>query len=213
METLIFAAIAVFFAIRLFAALGKDEHSHHEDLPAKTTPDSETKDVKDNVVPLSKKIDLKKASKNKNLKEKIRELQDRDPEFNDQQFLAGAAKAFEAVQVAFAEADFKTLQNLLDDAVFKAFKREIEKREARQESHSNRVVAINNIEIKNIELNKDTALITVEFESEQIMLVKDKENRIIEGDPQIPEKLNDVWTFAREVQSYDPNWKLVSTSD
>ena len=55
------------------------------------------------------------------------------------------------------------------------------------------------------------AKVTVKFTSEQIDIVKDSEGRIIAGDPGETIEIVDIWTFARDTRSRDPNWQLVAT--
>ncbi len=56
-----------------------------------------------------------------------------------------------------------------------------------------------------------TASVTVTFTSEQINVLKDSEGRILDGDPNAVSTITDVWTFARNTRSRDPNWTLVAT--
>ena len=65
--------------------------------------------------------------------------------------------------------------------------------------------------IEDAELQGRTAFITVRFVSEQINVVKDSEGRIVEGDPSDVTQITDLWTFARNTRSRDPNWTLVAT--
>lgn len=58
----------------------------------------------------------------------------------------------------------------------------------------------------------NTAFVTVKIVSEQVNVTRDSEGRIIEGDPSDVVRLTDIWTFARNTRSRDPNWALVATS-
>ena len=62
------------------------------------------------------------------------------------------------------------------------------------------------------ELKDDTADVTVTFESEVMMAGYDPQGTLIEGDPTTPRKVTEIWTFARDVHSSDPNWHLIATA-
>jgi len=55
------------------------------------------------------------------------------------------------------------------------------------------------------------ALVTMKFVSEQVNVTRDSENRVVDGDPNQVTDITDIWTFARDTKSRDPNWKLVET--
>ena len=61
------------------------------------------------------------------------------------------------------------------------------------------------------ELKADEARVTVKFVSQQINVTKDQEGRIVDGDPSEVANITDIWTFARQVKSRDPNWVLIAT--
>jgi predicted lipid-binding transport protein (Tim44 family) len=72
-------------------------------------------------------------------------------------------------------------------------------------------VAIDKAEIADAEVQGRTAFVTVRFVSQQVNVTRDSEDRIVDGDPNEVETIRDLWTFARNVRSRDPNWKLVAT--
>ena len=55
------------------------------------------------------------------------------------------------------------------------------------------------------------ARVTVKFLSQMITVIRDKAEVIIEGDADKVRDVTDIWTFARDTASRDPNWKLVGT--
>ena len=65
--------------------------------------------------------------------------------------------------------------------------------------------------IKNHEQKNDLLEVTVNFVSEIITCIKDKDNKIISGDPQKIKKVNDTWKFSRNIKSQNPNWQLIET--
>ena len=52
----------------------------------------------------------------------------------------------------------------------------------------------------------------MDFVSEIISCVKDKNSKIISGDPEKVKKVYDTWKFSKNVKSNDPNWSLIETN-
>jgi predicted lipid-binding transport protein (Tim44 family) len=134
-----------------------------------------------------------------------------DSSFDKSSFLEGASAAFEMVITAFAQGDQKTLRPLLARDVFEDFSSAIKQREANKETLETTFVGIRKAEITEAEMRDRTAYVTVAFTSEQINVLKDSEGRILDGDPNHVATITDVWTFARNTKSRDPNWTLVAT--
>jgi predicted lipid-binding transport protein (Tim44 family) len=134
-----------------------------------------------------------------------------DPGFDAKHFLTGARAAYEMVVTAFAEGDTRTLKNILSREVFEGFETAIREREARGEKVETRFVSIDKADIIGAELRGRIAQITVRFVSQLVSVTRDRSGAVIEGAPDKVTDVTDVWTFARDVSSRDPNWKLVAT--
>jgi predicted lipid-binding transport protein (Tim44 family) len=134
-----------------------------------------------------------------------------DPSFEPDRFLEGARAAFEMIVAAFAKGDSKALRPLLADDVYTDFDTAIRQREADGRVMETEIAALTRMDITAARLQGDVALITVRFVSEQMVLVKDSEDRVVEGDPTRYETVTDDWTFARNTATRDPNWQLVAT--
>ncbi len=134
-----------------------------------------------------------------------------DRGFDEAGFVEGARAAFEMIVAAFADGDSKTLRPLLSNSVFDDFTGAIQEREAAEQTLETTLVGIKEASIDDAELQDRTAFVTVRFVSEQINVVKDSEGRIVEGDPSDVTQITDLWTFARNTRSRDPNWTLVAT--
>ena len=143
--------------------------------------------------------------------EGMKKIHAQDPSFEPKSFLEGGRGAFEWIISAFAKGDTKTLRPLLADEVYADFAGAIEARSDANETLDTQLIGITSAEIVEAELSGKTAFVTVKFVSEQINVTKDAEGRIVEGDPNEVVKITDIWTFARNVSSRDPNWKLVAT--
>jgi predicted lipid-binding transport protein (Tim44 family) len=134
-----------------------------------------------------------------------------DKSFDPDAFLHGARGAYETIVTAFAEGDRKPLKQLLSREVYDGFVAAISQRETRQETIEFKFVGIDKAEITDASQKGGTAQVTVRFLSKLISATRDKDRAVIDGDPVRVSDVNDIWTFAREVSSRDPNWKLVAT--
>jgi predicted lipid-binding transport protein (Tim44 family) len=134
-----------------------------------------------------------------------------DKSFDGKHFVAGARAAYEMIVTAFAEGDRRTLKNLLSRDVYDGFEAAIRDREAKGETAESRFVSIDKSDITDAELRGRTAQITIRFVSQLVSVTRDRAGAVIEGSPEKVTDVTDVWTFARDLSSRDPNWKLVAT--
>ena len=134
-----------------------------------------------------------------------------DANFDAKHFLTGARAAYEMIVNAFAEGDRRTLKNLLSREVYDGFETAINEREKRGDTVESRFVSIDNADITSAELRSRTAQLTVRFHSKLVSVTRDKNENVIDGNAEKVTDVTDVWTFARDLSSRDPNWKLVAT--
>jgi predicted lipid-binding transport protein (Tim44 family) len=134
-----------------------------------------------------------------------------DATFDPDTFLKGARAAYEIIVTAFAEGNRKTLKGLLSRDVYEGFAGAISDRESRGEQVDQSFVGIKAADIVEAELKNGMSQVTVKFVSELISATRDKGGEVIGGDPKRIKEVTDIWTFAREVDSRDPNWKLIAT--
>ena len=134
-----------------------------------------------------------------------------DAEFDAKHFLTGARAAYEMIVNAFAQGDRRALKNLLSRDVYDGFDNAIGERERRGDTVETRFVAIESADISAAEMRGRTAQITVRFVSQLVSVTRDKDGKVTDGNPDKVTDVTDVWTFARDVTSRDPNWKLVAT--
>ena len=145
------------------------------------------------------------------LNESLRELNKADPSFTPKEFLNGAKMAYEMIVMAYADGDRKSLKNLLSRDVYDGFDAAIADREAKGEKVKSTFVGIDKAEITHAEVKGSEAQITIRIISQLISATYDKDDKLIEGDAENVAEVNDLWTFARDTRSRDPNWKLVAT--
>jgi len=134
-----------------------------------------------------------------------------DETFDPDTFLKGAKAAYELIVTAFAEGNRKTLKSLLSREVYEGFAGAITEREGRGEQVDQSFVGIKATDVVEAELKNGLAQVTVKFLSELISATRDKSGEVINGDPKRIKEVTDIWTFAREVASRDPNWRLIAT--
>jgi predicted lipid-binding transport protein (Tim44 family) len=134
-----------------------------------------------------------------------------DKNFDSKHFIAGARAAYELIVTAFASGDRRQLKNLLSREVYDGFEAALKEREARGETVETRFVSISVSDIINAEMRGRSAQITVRFVSQLITVTRDRSGAVIDGSPDKVTDVTDVWTFARDISSSDPNWKLIAT--
>jgi predicted lipid-binding transport protein (Tim44 family) len=134
-----------------------------------------------------------------------------DKSFEGKHFIAGARAAYEMIVTAYAEGDRRTLKNLLSRDVYDGFEAAIRERETKGETSESRFVSIDKSDVTEAELRSRTAQITIRFVSQLVSVTRDRAGAVIEGSPDKVTDVTDVWTFARDLSSRDPNWKLVAT--
>jgi predicted lipid-binding transport protein (Tim44 family) len=134
-----------------------------------------------------------------------------DKNFDVKHFLAGARAAYEMIVAAYAQVDRRTLKGLLSREVYEGFEAAIRERESRGETVESRFVSIENADVAGADLRSRIAQITVRFVSQIVSVTRDRSGAVIEGSPDKVADVTDVWTFARDLSSRDPNWKLVAT--
>lgn len=135
-----------------------------------------------------------------------------DPNFDAKHFIIGARAAYEMIVTAFAAGDRRQLRSLLSREVFDGFDAAITERERRSETVDTRFVSIDASTITAAELrNRSTAQVTVRFVSKLISATRDRAGAVIDGNAEKVTDVTDVWTFARDIASRDPNWKVVAT--
>lgn len=141
----------------------------------------------------------------------IRALIDADPSFNAAEFMKGARAAYEMIVMAFAEGDRNALKNLLSRDVYDGFEAAIRDREAKGERMNSTFVGINKADMLSAALKGTEAFVTVRIVSQLISATYDRQGALVDGHPEEVAEVKDIWTFARDTRSRDPNWKLVGT--
>ena len=128
-----------------------------------------------------------------------------------EQFIKGATEAYEMIITSFAKGDKITLKPLLNKEIYKNFSDEIDQRKKENSKSELTFVGVKSAEIKNFEKKDNIYIFTVNFVSEIITCKKNKDNKIVEGDPEEIKTVTDVWKFSKNMWSTNPNWYVVET--
>ncbi|XYK78864.1 MAG: Tim44/TimA family putative adaptor protein [Labrenzia sp.] len=232
---LLLLGLAVFILFRLRSVLGKrtGEERPPFDPYSKSEQQNGQANGQDNVIPLPHQgqqspdgyddmaparqeedgevvID-KVAPAGSALNNALKQILSVDRSFEPEPFIQGAKAAYEMIVMAFADGDKKALKNLLSRDVFEGFSAAIDDREKRGETIESTFVGIDKAEIVEAALKDTTAQVTVRIHSQLISATRDKGGEVVDGDPAKVTEVIDIWTFARDTATRDPNWKLVAT--
>ena len=127
------------------------------------------------------------------------------------QFLEGAEIAYETIINSFAKGDKKNLKDLVTKEMNKNFESAIEERNSKNIKSELTFIGIKSSTIEKFEKTAEALFFTVKFISEIISFKKDKDNNVIEGDPNKIKTVIDRWKFTRKISSMNPNWYLAET--
>ncbi len=218
------AAVVIFFQLRnvLGRRTGNERPPFDPYTAGRRSSSEEKSGDGENVVSLPRRkgapepdltyADIDKAAKpGSELNKGMRAIRDADASFAPKSFVEGAKMAYEMIVMAYADGDRRTLKNLLSREVYEGFVAAIDEREKRNEKIESSFVGIDSMDIVAAEMKGSEAHVTLRIVSELISATRDEAGEVIDGDPETVAEVKDVWTFARDSRSRDPNWKLVAT--
>lgn len=216
-DVIIYAVITVIVLARLWSLLGQRSGEDRERpnpfvAPSSVTPDSGTGAAKPapgqaEVPLLLKPVQFAPAS----LAGGLMQIKEIDPSFDEKQFLQGARSAFSLILNDFAKGDLSESTRLLGPTVLPHFREAIEARRNAAQTMEHKLLNIREAECAAAKMDNSEARITVRFVSDQESVVRDARGQIISGNEGQVEAITDLWTFARDTKSTDPNWILVET--
>ena len=136
--------------------------------------------------------------------------------FDDQaqkEFINGAKIAYETIITDFSDNDNKLVASkpLLSKKIQDQFEEALKERSKRGHYAEITFIGVNSATIKEHKKINQILNVTVDFVSEVITCIKDKDKKIISGDPEKIKKIYDTWVFSRDIRSNNPNWQLVDT--
>jgi len=130
-----------------------------------------------------------------------------------QEFLKGVKIAYETIITDFSDNDNKLIASkpLLSKKIHDQFDEALKERSKRNHYAEITFIGINSVKIKEHKKIDKILNVTVDFVSEVITCVRDKDKKVISGDPEKIKKIYDTWVFSRDTKSNNPNWQLVDT--
>jgi len=127
------------------------------------------------------------------------------------EFIKGAKVAYESIITNFASGNLKEIKYLLNKKIFDDFEEAVKERNKKNLLSETTFVGINSANIKDHSQKNNILEVTVDFVSEIISCVRDKDKKIVSGDPEKIKKVLDTWKFSRDLKSNSPNWQLIET--
>ena len=186
-DIILLAMIAGFIFLRLRGILGK-----RTGFEGKAPPQFQE---------VLKKVQLEKnIKKNQNFDEKAKK-----------EFLNGAKIAYETIITDFSDNDNKltTSKTLLSNKIYDQFNEALKERNSKGHYAEITFIGVDSATIKDHKKLNSILQVTVDFVGEVITCIRDKEKKIISGDPEKIKKIYDTWVFSRDMKSNNPNWQLV----
>ncbi len=217
------AAVVIFAQLRsvLGRRTGNERRPHNPYARFKPGEDQDNAPAEDNVVSLPGRDKALEAAAfemidayakpGTKLNKGLREIRKADAGFEPKSFIDGAKMAYEMIVMAYADGDRRTLKNLLSREVYDGFIGAISEREDKGERVQSSFVGVNKADIIGAEMKGTEAHVVVRIISELISATLNKSGEVVDGDPETVAEVKDVWTFARDTRTKDPNWKLVAT--
>ena len=196
-DILILAIIAGIVLLRLRSVLGR--RTGHEKTD-KTSYNYETPQTskEEKVIPIEPKTSSSARE---------------DGWFDNDDFLRGAANAYETIVTNFENGNKDALKPLLSDDVLNSFSSVIDERNSKNETVEFNFIGIEKSEIVHKDLKKNPMEVTVRFISEMITCIKNSKDEVISGSLNQVQKITDVWTFEKIKDKKSSNWLLTATSD
>jgi predicted lipid-binding transport protein (Tim44 family) len=220
LDIIFFAGVALFIGYRLYQVLGTRTGNERPpgqpdptELPKTTTATPGQKSLPGNVTPLprtSRPAPVEPVIEGL-AAAGIAAIQQMDRSFSPGQFLDGARAAHDMIVHAFAAGDRETLRPLLDKEVYDSFDGAISARAAAGHNCEFTLVSQRSADFADAALRGRIAEITVKFVSDIMSVTRDAAGAVVDGVAGTVREVTDVWTFAKDTRSSDPNWKLVAT--
>ncbi len=213
-ETVIFAMLAAFLGLRLYAVLGRrDGHEHPVAKPAEEPAAPRLVPNEPAVRELAQAVAAEPAPYDASVDTGLKAISAADPQFNAVDFIGGAKQAYRVVLEAYWSGDRDELRPLTSDDVYDSFVAAIDAREAAGEKLDNRLIAVERTVIAHAALDGQIARITLRFDADIAAVTRNADGQVVAGSLSDAVATHDEWTFERSIKSSDPNWILTDTDE
>src|SRR5687768_9979180 len=205
--------IAAFLGLRLYSVLGRRAEHEEEPVPTRFERGDNAAAPRAVTAPAAEapRISREIAGYPPAIEQGLREIAAADRRFDLLTFLEGAKAAYAMVLEAFWRGDRDELKQLCDADVYESFVAALDAREAAGETLDNRLVRIEDVTVHSARLDGRTARIAVRFVADVASVTRDRDGNLIAGSLDDAVESHDIWTFARDVNSADPDWLLDET--
>ena len=214
MQILILAGVAIFLFLRLRSVLGTRDGFE----PTKTVdvqPDTARSDRRFDVIEGGgQDMDIADHTDPEGeIGQALAQMKKIEPSFSVGEFTHGARAAYEMILMAFENGELDTLQQFLAPEVYESFSSAVFERTDKGLTVDAKFIGVREVKLTDAQFDEGTkeAEITMRFVGERTSVVRNPDGEIVEGDPNEIKNQRDVWTFAREMGSDNPNWLLVAT--
>ncbi len=212
LQLIVLAGIAIFLVLRLRSVLGTREGHERQVQPVKTSDGPTRRDFE--VIDGGPDLDITDhVPEDSPSAMALAAMKRVEPDFSVSDFLGGARGAYEMILMGFERGDIEELEEFLAPDVYQTFTDVVAQREAQGLTIEAEFVGVRELTLTEATYHEDSSLaeITVKYMGELTSVVKNAEGEIIEGSATAVKRQKDVWTYARNMGSDDPNWHLVAT--
>ena len=214
-QLLVLAGIAVFLILRLRGVLGTREGFEK---PAVTRPEPSSRVGKPDfdVIEGGPDLDITDhVEEGSDSAKALASMKRVDPSFNVSEFLGGARGAYEMILMAFENGDLDSIVPFISEDVYEAFASVVDERQRQGLTIDAKFIGISDMTLTETTFDETSkeGEVTIRFKSEMTSIVRDNAGDIIEGSETEIKRQKDTWTFARKMDSGDPNWRLVATGE
>jgi predicted lipid-binding transport protein (Tim44 family) len=213
-QLLVLAGIAIFLILKLRSVLGTRDGFEKPPIPLEDVRPRIRRDFE--VIEGGPDRDIiDHVAEGSDAARALAEMKKAEPAFAVGPFLQGARGAYEMILTAFEKGELDRIRPFLADDVEASFAEAIAAREAEGLTIEANFLGIKELALHDATYNPDSRMgeISVRFAADQTYVVRNKAGEIVEGSPREVKKTRDIWTFARQMGSDDPNWQLVATGD
>ena len=213
-QLLVLAGIAIFLILKLRSVLGTRDGFEKPPIPLEDVRPRVRRDFE--VIEGGPDRDITDhVTEGSNAARALAEMKKAEPAFAVGPFLQGARGAYEMILMAFEKGELDRIRPFLSDDVEASFAEAIAQRERDGLTVEASFLGIKELVLHDATFTPDSRFgeIAVRFVGDQTYVVRNKAGEIVEGSPREVKKTRDIWTFARQMGSDDPNWQLVATGD
>lgn len=212
-QLLVLAGIAVFLILRLRGVLGTRE-GYEKPVVTQAGAERRGKKPEFDVIEGGPDLDITDhVPEGSDAARALSAMKRVDPTFNVGEFLGGARGAYEMILMAFEKGELDSIVPFISKDVYEAFATVVDDRQRQGLKIESTFIGISDMTLKDASFDEASkeGEVTVRFKSEMTSVVRDKGGDVIEGKPNEIKRQKDTWTFARVMDSDDPNWRLVAT--